>query len=383
MSLSERIGGHIRANTVGYLALFVALTGTSYAATQITSKQIAKNAITSKLIKDGQVASVDVADDGLTGTDINEATLNGIQGPPGAVGAVGPQGPAGPSGQSTGPAGGDLSGNYPNPQIAPGAITNADIAGAAAIDASKLAANVALLDDPSQIFTAPLTLAERIDFSSGALATALNASDPDIATALDIGDNAISAASTAVTAAEVARLAGESATPTRTLHLPLVSFVNQVDNALLDFTASNGTSPDLVTLGGNGDSLAIEFDGDSDGAGTDAGDADTLATSFTVPADYLSGNTYLLRVSKPTHTTGQLEFLTCTNSINNGSYTSGGVADVNTTALVTETISGGNTPAPGDTVNVRCNVREQNNPPEDFNDTVRLHSIQWRYTASQ
>lgn len=78
MSGSEHVGGHLRRNAVGYLALFIALTGTSYAANKIKGNEIAKNAITSKLIKDGQVKSGDVADDGLTGADIDEASLQNV-----------------------------------------------------------------------------------------------------------------------------------------------------------------------------------------------------------------------------------------------------------------------------------------------------------------
>jgi hypothetical protein len=56
------------------------------------------------------VKSVDVADNGLTGTDIDESTLNvaGTPGPKGATGAQGAQGTAGATG-ATGPAGVDGS----------------------------------------------------------------------------------------------------------------------------------------------------------------------------------------------------------------------------------------------------------------------------------
>ena len=78
MRLSERVGGHLRGNAVGYLALFIALTGTSYAATKIGPGDIKKNAVLAKHVKDGVLTGAEVADNALTGADIDEGSLQNV-----------------------------------------------------------------------------------------------------------------------------------------------------------------------------------------------------------------------------------------------------------------------------------------------------------------
>lgn len=72
----SRLRTHLVHNLVGYVALFVALGGTSaYAAAQIGSAQIKPNAVKTGHIADGQVRSPDVLNNGLSGSDIAESTL--------------------------------------------------------------------------------------------------------------------------------------------------------------------------------------------------------------------------------------------------------------------------------------------------------------------
>lgn len=111
----SRILGHVKHNAVAYLALFVALGGTSYAAVKLPrnsvgATQIKANAVASSEIKNGSVKSADLA--AATKTALKgqkgDTGATGAKGDTGATGAKGDTGAAGAAGAAgaTGPAGG-------------------------------------------------------------------------------------------------------------------------------------------------------------------------------------------------------------------------------------------------------------------------------------
>ena len=73
----------LRGNTIAMLALFIALGGTTYAATalpknSVGAKQLRKNAVTNKKIAKNAVTGAKVKNDSLTGADILESSLGQV-----------------------------------------------------------------------------------------------------------------------------------------------------------------------------------------------------------------------------------------------------------------------------------------------------------------
>jgi hypothetical protein len=111
--MHRRLIAHAKHNAVGYLALFAALGGTSYAAVRltpgsVTSRALARGAVSHTKLAANAVNGRNIIDGTLTRSDLAPGTLAALNN--GSTGATGGKatGPAGPAG-ATGPAGADGS----------------------------------------------------------------------------------------------------------------------------------------------------------------------------------------------------------------------------------------------------------------------------------
>jgi hypothetical protein len=149
---AERLTEYLRGNVLGLIAIFIALSGTAVANFKVGSSDIARTAVRAGHIAKKQVRAKHLARNAvrpphlakravrprhlMPGAVKNWAIANGAitadkladdvgrEGPAGPTGPTGPQGPPGdPASVDGNPMGGDLTGAFPDPSIAAGAVT--------------------------------------------------------------------------------------------------------------------------------------------------------------------------------------------------------------------------------------------------------------------
>ncbi len=130
----QGISAHIGRHIVGYVALFIALGGTGYAATtallpenSVGTKQVVNHSLLKADFKAGQLTRGPAGPRGAKGSPGAQGPT-GDPGATGAMGATGPQGPTGAAGKDATPA--DLAGEATHPvAAAPGVAGQCSVPG--------------------------------------------------------------------------------------------------------------------------------------------------------------------------------------------------------------------------------------------------------------
>jgi hypothetical protein len=165
------------ANIVATLALLFAMSGGALAANRYlinSTKQVNPKVLHKLTGHNGKPGAA--GPQGAVGAAGKEGPA-GKEGAPGHEGSAGKEGKEGPPGPATGSAGGDLTGHYPSPTIAPGAVTAAKIG-------SLPAARVGFANSQGQPKEQKLLFFSSVQFDDGGLADITGHSSEPLAAAI-------------------------------------------------------------------------------------------------------------------------------------------------------------------------------------------------------
>ena len=78
MSQSNRSTKYIKTGIAGFIALFMALSGTAYAANTVRSEDIVNGEVKSVDVQNNGLGGIDIANNSLTGLDVANSSLTGL-----------------------------------------------------------------------------------------------------------------------------------------------------------------------------------------------------------------------------------------------------------------------------------------------------------------